>query len=74
MAEAPTFEFEPATLAVLNIKPGDVLVIHVRRSLQPQREINLRKQVEEQFPGHKCLVLQDGMTLSVASPEEAPNG
>jgi len=72
-AEASPTEqgIELLEVRVLRVQPNDVLVVRLAKRISEQGQANIRQLVEEQFPGHRCLVLDSGMELSVARPELA---
>lgn len=49
----------------LRIQAGDILIMRVPDQLSQEALENIRTQLKEFFPGHKCLVLQSGMELNV---------
>lgn len=49
----------------VTLKPGDVLVVTCSHPLTDNNAEYLRKYIAESFPGHKCLVLGDGLKLGV---------
>lgn len=60
-----------AEVKVLRIQPGDVLIARVPGPITTVVAEHLRDQVAREFPGHKCLVLSEGLELDVAR-EKAP--
>ncbi len=56
-------------LAVASLKPGDVVVIHSPRPLSKDVHDRLKAKVEEEFPGHKAMILCDGLKLGILSPK-----
>ena len=56
-------------LAVLNLKPGDTLVVLAKDKLSAQHAARIVKEAREVFPSNRCLVLDDGMTLAVIHEE-----
>lgn len=55
-------------LAVVNVQPGDILVLRHPEELSAEQAVFLREHVEEIFPGHQCVVLSGGLELAVARP------
>lgn len=55
-------------LKVAKLEPGDVLVLEYPGILTIERANTIKHYVESVFEGHRCVVLQGGMTLKVASP------
>ena len=56
----------------LALKPGDVLVLKCPGKVSYDTAEKLRDMIETQFPGHKALVLDDGLELGVISPTSEP--
>jgi len=54
----------------LHLAPGDALVITTERSLSSETANRLIASVQSKFPGHKVIVMSDGLKLSVATCEE----
>lgn len=52
-------------LSVLRLEPGDTIVL--RTDGMPPQEVadNMRRFTEKHFPGHKCIVLTDGVEIGV---------
>lgn len=53
------------TLAKLEVKPGDTLVLMCDRHLSQQNLVRMFEQMKTHFPDMKCLVLDGGMKLGV---------
>lgn len=49
----------------LSLKPSDALIVTSKLELTRENRAAIRAKVEQEFPGHKCLVLSDGLDLSV---------
>jgi hypothetical protein len=58
-------------LATVNLKPDDRLVVMYPKSLSHDAAERMRRQFEAWAPGRSVIILTDGMTLGVVSPEEA---
>lgn len=54
---------------VMNLKPGDTIVITAERPLRPENAEHIKTLMEKKFPGHQCLVLEKGLSLEVLHPE-----
>jgi len=52
----------------LALAPGDIIVISIDQAISAQSVENLRRQGEQAVPGHKCLVLGDGLKVGVLAP------
>lgn len=50
---------------VISIQPGDVIAVHLVRSLSLQGISNLKAALKPAFPDNKIIVLDEGMTLEV---------
>lgn len=53
------------SVSVLSLRPDDVLVLSVKHRLNLQQREALRAAVGQAVPGHRVLVLEDGMGLEV---------
>lgn len=49
--------------AVLNLQPGDKIILRHPRALSESACTRLTQQVEELFPGHKAIVLEEGLDI-----------
>lgn len=49
---------------------GDVLVLTVAHMMTDEEIADLKRRLEEVFPGHRCLVLTEDATLKVMRPGE----
>jgi hypothetical protein len=54
------------TVSRVDIKPSDVIVITSPRTLPKCAIVHIRESLERYFPGHKCLVLEDGVSMKLA--------
>lgn len=54
-------------IATLDVKPGDVIVAKVDRLLTENDAARLRDLLKRVFGGNKCVVLDNGVELTVAS-------
>ena len=61
-----TFNFELSEVERLSMKPGDVLVLTVPHHISCETSDRLRTYVEDAVPGHRVLVLSEGLTIKVA--------
>ena len=50
---------------LLQPKEGEILVLTANCVISMETAVRLKKDVEENFPGVKCMVLADGLKLSV---------
>lgn len=57
-------------VAVLNLQPGDKIILRYPRRLSGDVRAHLTERVEELFPGHQAVVLEEGMEIGVARIEE----
>lgn len=51
---------------VLNLQPGDKIVLRHPKHLSELAVDRLKQQVEELFPGHKAIILEEGMDIKIA--------
>lgn len=58
-------------LSVLRLEPGDTLVFRTRDMPSSDQIAQFSRTVEREFPGHKCIVLTDGMEIGVVREGEA---
>jgi hypothetical protein len=61
---------EAAKIAKLELKPGDTIVLSHALKLSFEIMGRLKSQLESIFPGHRVLVLDKGLDLSVVTPVE----
>lgn len=54
----------------LELRPHDILVLCHPGYLSTEATERLKQTVEDQFPGHKAIVLTDGWRLGVLSPTD----
>lgn len=71
---ALTRELKDGTVTTLQVRPGDVLVVQHPKPLPSSSHERIHQLVAKLFPGHQVLVLDDGASLLVASPEHPPGG
>lgn len=53
------------SVSVLSLQPDDILVLSVQARLNDRQREALRAAVGQAVPGHRVLVLEDGMELEV---------
>ena len=58
-------------LSVLRLEPGDTVVIRMQHLPSDDMRWRIRDVVEREFPGHRCIVLTDGMEIGVVRRETA---
>jgi hypothetical protein len=61
---------EPNRLNVVELGPDDILVLRCPSSMSGEAAEWLRSEMEARFPGRRCLVLGDGITLDVLRETE----
>ena len=59
-------------IAVLDIKPGQVLVLTVPEWVRPEYVRDAMQAIEKCFPGVHCIVMHDGNVFSVIDRSEIP--
>lgn len=55
----------------LALKPGDVVVLKTPRLINREQARCLQERAELELPGHKILVLFDGIEIGILGSEEA---
>lgn len=58
-------------LSVLRLEPGDTVVLRTSALLAETDAARMRQIMEEHFPGHRCIVLEDGLELGVVRRKPA---
>jgi len=53
---------------VVDLRPGDTVIIHFDGFLSKPQHSALRDRIKEQFPENDVKIIEGGMTLSVARP------
>jgi hypothetical protein len=59
-----------AEIAKLELNPGDTIILKVAGKLSYEMIERLKNQIESFSPGHKALVLDQGLDLSVVAPAQ----
>jgi len=54
-------------IASVNINPGDVLVLKSKSFLSADAAKHVSESLKEIFPGHRIVVLEDGLEFAVVS-------
>jgi hypothetical protein len=62
MTKAKNIEFQ---IAKLELRPGDILVVKSARPLSAETAARLRQILEQAVGGHRCMVLESGLDLSI---------
>jgi hypothetical protein len=60
-----TDEPGPFEIARLDLRPGDVLVLRSPEPLSQATVARITAFIENKFPGHKAIVLENGLSLGV---------
>lgn len=55
-------------IQVVDLRPGDTVIIHFNGFLSKEQRVHLQAKVEERFPENKVAIMEGGMTLTVARP------
>lgn len=76
MSEAAAITFPPdvevSEVKVVQLQPGDILVLRVPRELSMESTECITEILERHLPaGVKCMVLDAGADVSVVRPDEA---
>lgn len=58
-----------ARISVLPLAPTDAIVLECGKPLTTQQADNIRASMEGLFPGHKVIVVLDGLRVKVAKAE-----
>jgi len=66
-AETPLSVFESA--AVVNVRPGDVVLLRCTPILSNQQRATVMAMLNEVFPDHESIVLDGGQDIAVLRPE-----
>ncbi len=59
--------------SLLKIQPGDTIIITAPGSLSDLAYERISQTVQEVFPGHKVIVLEEGLKIITARIEERPD-
>lgn len=57
-------------IARVRLDPSDVLVLRVHSRLSVEMVKHIQEQLEECFPGHKAVILEDRARLDVMTPAQ----
>ena len=57
-------------LSILNLQPGDRVILRSRRRVSDSAYEHLKQSVEELFPGHRVVILEEGLEIFVARDKE----
>ena len=57
----------PAVAAIsrASLQPTDVIVVECQQRLSENSRANIARHLQQVWPGQKCVVLDEGMTLKV---------
>jgi hypothetical protein len=58
-------------IRTIQLGPEDIIVLRHSGCISEMATLHLRENMAKHFPGHKCLILEDGMQLDVLHPEKA---
>jgi hypothetical protein len=53
----------------LELKPDDIIVLKSSVKLKQSAAVGMKVYIENQFPGHRCIVLDEGMDIGILSPQ-----
>lgn len=67
MAKPPdiTLSVIPAEIAVLDLKPGDMIMVRVPSVLSSAQRERIMRWLAEAFPGHTTALLDGGVELTI---------
>lgn len=69
-ATTPANILESLRINVIDWHDGDTLVLTARRYLADAEYQEIAARLEQQFPGCKAMLLEDGMTVGVLRPQD----
>lgn len=55
---------------ILKLEPGDKIILRCPKVLSDSAHMRLKEQVEEMFPGHRAVVLEEGLDIKVARTQK----
>lgn len=58
----------------IKLDPGDVVVVKVNGGIFPAGMRNIQQDLKSTFPGHKFLILDDTVELSIIGKQDLPDG
>lgn len=58
-----------ATTSVVTVRPGDVVLFRCQQKLNDAQRQRATEVLNEVFPGHECMILEDGQDIAVLRPE-----
>ena len=58
-------DIEIERIHIIDIQPGDTVVLKIERPLSPESRKHLIRAMKLKFPDHKTLVLDGGLELEV---------
>jgi hypothetical protein len=61
-------EIRVADLTVLNLEPGDTILLKTQRYFDEDEYDRVARKFRELFPGHELLVLEGGAEFAVLRP------
>lgn len=61
-----------AEMQAVSLRPGDIIVLMCPSTLSDVAIKNMREAMQYTFPGHRWVVLEEGMRLGVLRPTEEP--
>jgi hypothetical protein len=57
-------------ISILNLQPGDRLILRCKTHLSDSAHDHLKKSLEELFPGHLAIVLEEDVEIFAGRDEE----
>lgn len=66
-ADSPLSVFESA--AVVNLRPGDVLLFRCHQNLSDAQREKAAAVLDTVFAGHECMILDGGQDIAVLRPQ-----
>lgn len=63
-------EFHAVDLATLSLQPDDVIVLRHEKRLSPEDTEHIIERMKRDLTGHKVLILEGGLDLSILRPAD----
>lgn len=57
-------------VSLLNLEPGDRIILRAQTRLPDSAYKRIQQQIEELFPGHRAVILDEGLELFVGRDED----
>lgn len=67
--ELASMDIDDVAISVLRIQPGDTIILKTKLRLSKLAIEHLKVLIENNFPGHNCLVLEEGLEIEIIHGE-----